>query len=234
MILGIDIGNSTTCIGIFKNQRLIKTKKVENSKIIDVRKYVPKGVKKIRVSSCIPANEEIMVKMLSLTCKIKPYIINYKDVKNAYPGMGSDRIANLIGGKELVKGGVCVIDFGTATTIDVLGNDLEYKGGMILGGIKMEIEGLKRKTYIEKIPQKITKQIQLLGNSTVECIKKGIYWGKVYKVKGIVEEIRKKFKVAPIITGGGGKLVAEELNYKYEPWLTLWGLYFVKEKCLQE
>ena len=79
------------------------------------------------------------------------------------------------------------------------------------------------------------RELSLLGESTIECIKSGSYWGELCRIQGLIEKIKcmDNSRTAPtkfVCTGGIGNLVAESLGVEYEPWLTLWGLYFIWKK----
>ena len=139
--------------------------------------------------------------------------------------MGTDRVANLIGGRELLGLPVCIIDFGTATTIDVLNKNNKYAGGLILPGIQTGAEALHNSTALLPLVENLKEEkVIRLGRSTEECIKSGIYRGEYERIKGLATVIRKQYNPYFIVTGGMGSKLAKMLDFKYNPWLTLYGL----------
>ncbi len=228
MVLAIDIGNKTTCIGLFRDNKLINPQRIPNNELFDIQTYLPqRKIDSVLISSVVPAKNEVFTRAIQGFYELSPIFIDLTYLKGAYPGMGADRVANLIGGKRLFGLPLCVVDFGTATTIDTLNSKGKYVGGIILPGIKSGFDILHNKTAIlPKISFPTRTELPLLGKSTKECIESGAYWGEVFRIKGLLKEIKKTIEVKLVITGGLGKLFSKPLDASYEPWLTLWGLKF--------
>ena len=232
MVLAIDIGNSTIHIGLFKTSQsnnvpsLIYSKRIVNNELGDIKSHLPKEtIEAVAISSVVPSKNEIFARVIIGVYGTSPYFIRTSSIKSAYPGLGADRIANLIGGRELFGLPVCVIDFGTATTIDVLASNNEYAGGVILPGINLQVNCLHQHTSLLPVASQ-PNELSVLGKSTIECIHAGIYQGEIYRIKGFIEEIRAKFDPKFVCTGGLGEFFTNYLSVKYEPYLTLFGLYF--------
>jgi type III pantothenate kinase len=121
---------------------------------------------------------------------------------------------------------ICVIDFGTATTIDVLDKNNKYAGGIILPGIQTGVMALHNSTSLLPLIENTSKTNlkTILQRNTKECIESGIYLGEYNRIKGLTNDIKKQFNPRFIVTGGMGEKIAILLNFEYNPWLTLYGL----------
>jgi type III pantothenate kinase len=144
-----------------------------------------------------------------------PFHFDY-DNRNSF---GADRLALCAWSRHLFEGkAVIAVDIGTAITFDVLDASGEYRGGLIMPGLDMMSGALHSRTA--QLPQvRIEKPASLLGRSTGECIRSGIFWGVVSQIRGLVEAIRGDLvrdsgeaPVEVIVTGGNSPLIAPELG----------------------
>ncbi len=226
-ILG-DIGNTETKLFLVSTKKKIIKKIIFPSKRLDIKKlnkyfnnFGPnyKRINKILFCSVVPKSFTLIKKFLSKKTKIKCYEVKNLHLKSLikinvnYKQVGSDRITNAI---SLVnnKNNFIILDFGTATTFDVLIKDT-YAGGIIAPGIKLSLETLSdRATLIPKINLKMVKNV--IGNDTVSAVRSGFFWGYAGLIDNIVKlikkETRKSFKV--IITGGFSNLFKKSINTK--------------------
>ena len=226
-ILG-DIGNSDTklCLVSTRNKIVKKinfpSKNLNNQKLtryFNSLKPDYKKINKILFCSVVPKSFNLIKKFLSKKTKIKCYEVKNLDLKSLikinvnYKQVGSDRITNAI---SLInkKNNFIILDFGTATTFDVLINDTYY-GGIIAPGIRLSLNTLSDKaTLIPKINLKMIKNV--IGKDTVSAVRSGFFWGYAGLIDNIVKlikkETRKSFKV--IITGGFSKLFKKSINTK--------------------
>ncbi len=124
--------------------------------------------------------------------------------------VGADRLLNALAAHQLYGGPMVVIDFGTATTFDVVGPDGGYNGGVIAPGINLSIEALHRAAA--RLPRiGIGRPQSVIGRGTVPAMQSGIYWGYVGLIEGLVARIRTEFG-APLrilATGGLAPLFSE-------------------------
>ena len=132
---------------------------------------------------------------------------------------GADRLALCAWSRQLFEGkAVIAVDIGTAITFDVLDASGAYRGGLIMPGLDMMSGALHARTA--QLPQvRIDKPASLLGHSTEECIRSGIFWGVVSQIRGLVEAIRGdlvrdsgEVPLEVIVTGGNSPLIAPELG----------------------
>jgi type III pantothenate kinase len=211
-----DIGNSSTKICILNNDfKILKSLNFETIKIYEkknylkiiLNKYLKKNVNQIFLfSSVVPSAFKKIKKEFKLTkyklMEIKEFDlkriikINVKNKKQ----LGSDRIANAIGAKKFKNS--LIIDFGTATTFDIIRNGV-YEGGVIAPGIKLSIMNLSKSTALLPIIN-LKSYPKNYGKNTKEALNAGFVWGYEGLINNIINKIifkyKKKFKI--ILTGG--------------------------------
>ena len=226
-ILG-DIGNTETKIFLLSiNNRIIKklilsSKDINHSKLDKLFanfKIDYKKIKKILFCSVVPKSFNIIKKYLSKKTKLKCYEVkdlNLKSlirIKANYKQVGSDRLTNAVSLMNN-KNNFIVLDFGTATTFDVLIKNT-YFGGIIAPGVRLSLNTLSDKaTLIPKIDLKKIKNV--IGNDTISAVRSGFFWGYAGLIDNIInlikKEIRKPFKVN--ITGGFSGLFINSIKTK--------------------
>jgi type III pantothenate kinase len=117
---------------------------------------------------------------------------------------GADRLVNAVAGHTFYGGPLIIVDFGTATTFDVINEEGDYIGGIIAPGINLSVEALH--IAAAKLPRiAIERPNHIIGKSTVEAMKSGVYWGYVCLVEGLVKRIKiehKRDDMKVIVTGG--------------------------------
>ena len=224
-----DIGNTETKIFLFDQN--FKIKKKWNLPSIKIsRKYLYSNmrflisqrskVKKIIFSSVVPKSFFLIKKFLNKEIKkvrvIELKQINFKNLIKLRVNrkqVGSDRLANAIGIMEKNKNYI-VIDFGTATTFDVITNNI-YLGGIIAPGVNLSLENLINKASL--IPRiKLNKTSNIIGKNTSDAVKSGFFWGYSGLIDNIIKLIKKntqkQFRV--ILTGGLSHLFKNSLKGK--------------------
>jgi type III pantothenate kinase len=147
--------------------------------------------------------------------------------------VGADRLLNALAAHRRYKGPLVVIDFGTATTFDVVAADGAYVGGVIAPGINLSIEALHRAAA--RLPRiGIGRPQSVIGRPTVPAMQSGIYWGYVGMIEGLVARIQAEFgaKLKVIATGGLAPLLAEGtvVIERIDPDITLDGLRMLAER----
>jgi type III pantothenate kinase len=147
--------------------------------------------------------------------------------------VGADRLLNALAAHWRYRGPLVVIDFGTATTFDVVDADGGYHGGVIAPGINLSLEALHRAAA--RLPRiGIGRPQAVIGRSTVPAMQSGIYWGYVGMVEGLVARIRAEYgaPLKVIATGGLAPLLAEGTTVieHIDPDITLEGLRLLAER----
>ena len=226
-ILG-DIGNTETKIFLVSTNNKIVKKLNLSTRDINITKlnrlfinFIAdyKKVKKILFCSVVPKSFIIIKKFLSKKSKLKCYEVkdlNLKSliqIKANYKQVGSDRLTNAISLANN-KNNFIILDFGTATTFDVLVKNV-YSGGIIAPGVRLSLNTLSDKaTLIPKIDLKQIKNV--IGNNTISAVRSGFFWGYAGLIDNIInlikKETRKSFKV--IITGGFSDLFKKSIKTK--------------------
>ena len=238
-ILG-DIGNTETKLFIVsKKKRILKritflSKSVNNTKLNNLfkkNKIKLDKIEKVLFCSVVPNTFSIIKSFLSKKVKSKCFEVKNLNLKSLikikvdYNQVGSDRITNAIGIMNN-KNNFIILDFGTATTFDVLIKNT-YNGGVIAPGVRLSLNTLSDKaTLIPKIDLK--KMNKVIGNNTTTAVRAGFFWGYAGLIDNIIylikKETRKSFKV--IITGGFSNLFKNSIKTKasYNQDITINGL----------
>ena len=133
------------------------------------------------------------------------------DIRVDHPEeVGADRLVNAVGASQAYDGPLIILDFGTATTFDIVAEDGAYCGGVIAPGINLSLEALH--AAAAKLPRiDVAKPASVIGKSTVPAMQSGVYWGYVALIEGLVARISKEFgaKMTVIATGGLAPLFAD-------------------------
>jgi type III pantothenate kinase len=243
-ILG-DIGNTETKIYLVTSKYKILKKLTFSSKNINQKKLNKilinfkvnyKNLKKILFCSVVPKSFNMIKRFLLKKTPIKCYEVKNLNLKSLikikanYKQVGSDRLTNAISLMNN-KNNFIILDFGTATTFDVLIKNI-YAGGVIAPGVRLSLNTLTdRATLIPKINLKKIKKV--IGNDTISAVRAGFFWGYAGLIDNIInlikKETRKSFKV--IITGGFSNLFKNSIKTKvnHNKDITIKGLIKVSE-----
>ena len=226
-ILG-DIGNSETKVYLVNSKNKIirninfPSKKIDNVILNKKFKYLIqdfKSIKKILFCSVVPNSFNLIKKFLSKKVKKRCYEVkdlklrSLINIKVNFKQVGSDRLTNAISLLNS-KDNFIILDFGTATTFDVITKNI-YKGGIIAPGIKISLNTLFDKaTLIPKINLKQIKKV--IGIDTISAVRSGFFWGYAGLIDNIVnlikKETNKSFKL--VITGGFSDLFKNSIKTK--------------------
>jgi len=228
MIIVGDIGNTETkvCLTDKSNKIIkkiiIKTKDINNnslSVLLTKLKLSKINIKKVLFCSVVPKAFNQIKKIFYQNLKIKIYELKDLDLKKMinikvnYKQIGSDRLANalsVIGEKK----NYIILDFGTATTFDVLVKK-NYYGGVIAPGVKLSLKTLSdRASLIPNINLKKPKKV--IGQNTINAVRSGFFWGYAGLIDNIVNLIKKETKKSfeIIITGGFSNLFKKSIKAK--------------------
>lgn len=256
MFIAIDIGNTHTVVGIYKKDKLLADCRItstlrwkENRIFERVHSLLIKaGINKkningIGISSVVPNLTNIYTAMSKKYFRQEPMVVStelnlgisilYDDPKS----LGADRICNAVAGYSKYGGPLIIIDFGTATTYNVIATNGDYLGGVIAPGIETSAISLHKRTA--KLPQPIGQRLHLpanvIGTNTISSMQVGILWGTIDAMEGLVNRIQKELrknhsrKATVIATGGFSKFVAEQTQIiqHVEPTLVLDGIRLI-------
>ena len=251
-LLCADIGNSHTTIGLLDDGDVVDHWRVAT----DERRTADEwGVLLARAAARLPGGRSAARRlglrdgagvlhewrdMLRTYHGDVPQVIVEPGVRTGVPVLmdnprevGTDRIINALAASQLFGGPAIVVDFGTATTFDVVSAKGEYVGGAIAPGIDISLEALGRRgAQLRKV--ELLRPRSVIAKNTVEALQSGILYGFAAQVDGIVGRMREELRLQPdeltvIATGGLAPLVVEECAVftEHQPWLTLLGLEIV-------
>lgn len=249
MIIAFDIGNTQVLTGCFDStgKILLKFRIATNENltedeffsylktITDFNKLKLENVEGIVISSVVPTLDYIFIYLAKKYFNLEPIIVNSSlslpisfDIDNPKE-VGADRIVNIVEAThKYKKDELIVIDFGTATTFEIIKNNC-YIGGCILPGINLTLSSLFKNT--SKLPKiKFEKASSILGKNTVEAINAGVYFGYIGQIKEIIKEIKLILPNSFVIaTGGLSALLSENIKVidTIDSDLTLNGLYTI-------
>lgn len=161
---------------------------------------------------------------LTVLCKAhfgcEPMIIGDPDVDLGIEALidrpeqvGADRLVNAVAAYSRFGGPLIIVDFGTATTLDIIDDDGNYRGGVIAPGINLSVDALYMASAL--LPRvHIRKTEKIIGKATVPAMQSGIFWGYVSMIEGLVRRIREEYgEPLPVVaTGGLASLFAESTD----------------------
>ena len=223
-----DIGNTETKICVYSTQKKIIKKIILKSNLIS-NSYLKKNlssifkknvvIKKVVFSSVVPKIFKLIKFYLLKNFKLKSFEIKELNINRLIKisvnrkQIGSDRLCNAIGINDN-KNNYIIIDFGTATTFDVIIKN-KYLGGIIAPGVSLSLNTLISNASLIP-PLKLKKVKNVLGKNTISAVRSGFYWGYIGLVENIIYRIskhtKKKYKL--ILTGGYSHLFIKSIKQK--------------------
>jgi len=223
-----DIGNTLTKLCLVDETSLaIKEYNIETAKVTKGRNLIKflspilrnKIKKKILFSSVVPKVYQKINKFLKIK-KYQVYEIKNLNLKKLirikikkYNQLGSDRIANAIGAYSLYKKNCLIVDFGTATTFDIVRKPGIYEGGVIAPGVKLSILNLNRFTASLPIFD-LKANKKTFGKNTKDALNAGFLWGYQGLINNIIKKIKTSFNCSfkIILTGGYSNFFSKFIN----------------------
>ena len=249
MLLAIDVGNTNTVLGAFDHEALRDFWRIQTlsgrtadeygilvHQLFQWSKLDPAAVKAVVVSSVVPTQQFNLERMSERFFGHKPLFVG-PGVKTGMPilydnprEVGADRVVNAVAAFEKHRGGLIVVDFGTATTFDAVSPKGEYLGGSICPGIAISMEALF--SHAAKLPRvEMARPPHVVGRNTVHSMQSGLLFGYVGMVDGICRRMADElgFPVKVIATGGLAPLLAgeSEMISEVDELLTLEGLRII-------
>ena len=258
MLLAIDVGNTNIVLGVFDGERLVQSWRLATMRertademgilvadLFDRSHIDSAAVTGIIISSVVPPLTRPIEEMAQRYFHCSPVTIDPATntgmpVRYTPPSdVGADRVVNGVAAFELYGRAagvpVIVVDFGTATTFDVISRSGEYLGGVICPGVGISADALfQRASRLPRVD--VRKPPAVVGRTTVTSMQSGLFFGYVSMVDGIVARIRKELdggdRAACVATGGMADVIAGETTtvQHVDPNLTLVGLRMIWQR----
>ena len=254
MLLAVDIGNSTTSIGVFdqnKNLRLLASVNTDSRKTADqisvdlmnlfnLYHFDYTAITGAILCSVVPPLNFMMEKALTRLLGKPPMVVgpgvrtglNIRLTNQTQ--VGADIVADAVAALEKFQPPIITIDMGTATTIGVISEWRTYEGGLLLPGVNVSLEALSRRTaQLPAISLQYPKA--LIGKTTEECMRAGIVYGTAGMLDGIIDRIREEFpgrEVSVVATGGNAPVIVRYCRNPiiYDKYLLMNGLWTIYQK----
>ena len=253
MILTLDVGNTNMTGGVFKNDEIIATFRMTTKiprtsdeygmvlfNLLNQNDINPKDIQDAIICSVVP---DVMHSLASAMIKyldIKPIIVG-ADIETGLrielpnpKQVGADRIVDAVAAYELYGGPVLVMDYGTATTYDLVNEEGVFVGGITAPGIAISAKALWEDAA--KLPKiEIAKPENVIGNDTISSMQSGLVYGQIGQAEYLVKKVKEESgmeNIKVVATGGLGRIISESTDAIdiYDANLTLKGIYLVYKK----
>ena len=252
MLLTADIGNTNITLGLFENDKYVNEFRLASDRDLTCEEYeilLKSLFKDYKIEGCVIASvvEELNVKFkraVDNVFGVESVFVSHDislnvSIKTDNPAeVGADRIANAVAVADKYEGAVIVIDFGTATSFDIVNSNKEFLGGVIAPGINTQMKCLKNST--SKLPKiDVSISHHAIGHNTTDAILSGVIRGTACMVDGLVAQCENELgeKATIVATGGYSGLIANYLKRPFDdsnPILTLEGLKKIYEMNSQK
>lgn len=255
MLLAIDSGNTNTVFAVFNDEGTVvgqwraaaKTAKTADELAVWLRQLMQleditrDDITEVIIATVVPENLFDLKTLSDKYFGCKALVVGDPDVELGVevhvdrPGeVGADRLVNTVSAHETYGGPLIVLDFGTATTFDVVGPEGAYEGGVIAPGVNLSLEALQRAAA--KLPRvDIVKPERVIGTNTITAMQSGIYYGYASMIEGVIARIREEQgldNLPAIGTGGLARLYAPACPsiQDIDEDLTLRGLFAINRR----
>ena len=234
-LLCIDIGNTNIVLGTYNQDKLVSVNRIETNKNKLHENIHFKNMNSIAISSVVPEIEnEIKNKLQSNYFSISHANSGIKLDVNYPDEVGNDRICNM---KVAIKNNLypaIIVDFGSATTYDVINSQGHFIGGAIAPGVDVSAENLfKKAAQLNKVNFELPKSV--IGRDTVTNLQSGIMYAGIDSINGMLNRIKKEVKNEIkhiILTGGFSNILSKHIdhNHTLDPQMTIKGIKLIWEE----
>ncbi|MEO0411290.1 MAG: type III pantothenate kinase [Pseudomonadota bacterium] len=255
MLLAIDSGNTNTVFAVLDGQKILHKWRISTanartadeymvwiSQLMSLAKLDHKSIDGAIIATVVPPTLFQLRSLCRTYFSVEPLVVGEENVELGIhvnlpnPNeAGADRLVNAVAGYARYSGPLIIIDFGTATTFDVVTQTGDYEGGVISPGINLSIDALDRAAAkLPRIAVEVPRQGQVIGKSTITAMQSGVMWGYVGLLEGLVDRITAEFGAAMTVIATGGLAVVFETQSQVidhvDTDLTLRGLALIFER----
>ena len=222
MLLAIDCGNTNTVFSIWDGQKFLCTLRTATDHQRTADQYfvwfktllhhhgIKADITGVIISSTVPRVVFNLRVFSDRYFNCRPLVVGKPECRlpvdvrvDAGTQVGPDRLVNTVAGFDLYGGDLIVVDFGTATTFDVVARDGAYIGGVIAPGVNLSLQALHEAAAA--LPHiDVTKPERVIGTNTVDCMQSGVFWGYVGLINGLCDRIKaERGRTMKVIATGG-------------------------------
>jgi len=249
MLLAIDVGNTNMVFALHDGRAVVAEWRCRTERQRTADEYwvwllelmrnegITERIERVVISSVVPQVVFNLRVLADRYFDTRPLVVGKPEVKigpkprvDPTAVVGADRLVNTVGAFDRHGGDLIVVDFGTATTLDVVGEDGAYEGGVIAPGVNLSLKALHDAAAALPFID-VTKPERVIGTNTVACMQSGIYWGYIALIEGVCARIRAERgrKMTVVGTGGLSTLFAQgtDVLEKIDTDLTIHGLVLI-------
>lgn len=253
MLLAADIGNTNTVLAVYRGDdklgewRLATDPKrtadeiaATLSRLTELARLDFAAIDSAIIASVVPSATPNVERMCRRYLKVEPMVVGQADLElgvevliDRPDQVGADRIVNAVGGHDRYSGPLLLVDFGTATTFDVVDDEGNYRGGVFAPGIHHSVDALY--AVAAKLPRiEIKATPTIIGKSTVPAMQSGVFWGYISMIEGLTARVQQEYgaPMTVVATGGLAPLFSDHTDaiHKVDSDLTMHGLWLIHRR----
>lgn len=222
MLLAVDIGNTSTQLAVFDDGQLVVCYRLRTetfrspdeyavtlAQLLSLRGHRLETIREAAICCVVPQALDSLRQFLRTYARTDAFVLDHRAVLpirlliDNPPELGADRIANAVAAYERFRDATVVVDFGTATTFDVIDRDGAYRGGVIAPGIAISADALwHRAAQLPRV--EIQRPPSVVGTNTIDSIRSGLYFGYLGLIEGTLDRLGAELGARPFVLATGG------------------------------
>ena len=233
MLLAIDVGNTNSKFAVFDGERLVAQWRLRTeakrtadeyaawvTQLMRLQGFDPSSIRGAILASVVPAVNNHIRRLCDVYFYTRLLIVGEPDCKLGIEVLidrpqeaGADRLVGVIAGYQKHGGPLITIDFGSATTFDIVDKDGNFAGGVLAPGVELTIEAFYLLTA--RLPRiRVEKPAHVIGKGTVQAMQSGIFWGYVGLIESLIKRIRAEYgePMKVVATGGLAAVFKDEIG----------------------
>lgn len=241
MILTVDIGNTNISCACFRKKKIVFFSRTAHAQWkscgLPGLEVLRPDIEKVIIASVVPRLTQRLRRELSRCMKVPVFVLN-DDIGVWFPharlrlsSLGADRCAALYGSLVLFKAPLLIVDCGTAITFDVIDAQEIYQGGLIVPGMSISFDALKKRGALLPKDLELIRPRSFPAKNTQQALVAGSVYGFSALIDGLIERFKKSYgnSLRAILTGGGAEIIRPHLHHAvlYEPYLIHKSLFII-------